>query len=126
MTAALLIATIVLVVIGYATYRLIHRGQRDEADRAERGEQREQNEYAHSRQGQPLIEPQGGSGGPDANAVHHEYKVSNGGPAAISELRLWIEDSDGRTVSAVAGGATVVVPGGSPVFVGVDVPQPLP
>jgi hypothetical protein len=92
----------------------------DERD-ADRG-QREEDEARLRRRGNPIVTPQGVSGGPSAERVRHEYKIENAGSATISALKLWIADSTGKSVSTLAGGLGLVIPpGGSPQFAGVEV-----
>jgi hypothetical protein len=76
--------------------------------------------------GKPVVAQGPLKGGPTANPVHHEFEVTNAGQAAITHLWLWIEDGQGRCVSSGSVGATALPPGGRPVFVAIDVRQPLP
>ncbi len=52
--------------------------------------------------------------------------MRNAGQVAITHLWLWIEDGQGCCVSSGSVGATVLPPAGRPVFVAIDVRQPLP
>jgi hypothetical protein len=101
------------------------RQQRAER-REERRERREEDEALARRRGRPVVVPQGGSGGPTANPVRHDYAVQNGGQATITELWLWIEDTEGNVVSTRAGGPIALAPGETLVQMSVEVRQPLP
>lgn len=94
--------------------------------RAGRAERREEEDFAARRRAQPIILPRGGSGGPTADPVRHEYLIRNGGAAPITELWLWIEDAEGRAVSSRSGGRIVVGPGEATAIIAVELRQPLP
>lgn len=88
--------------------------------------QREDVEAAERRRGRPVVVPRGGSGGPTADAVRHDYLIRNSGYATITEVWLWIVDSERNVVSTPAGGQLVIAPGDAPVHMAVEVRQPLP
>jgi hypothetical protein len=142
--AATLTVAIVAVVVAGGSLALAFRADRrakraerraqlaeeraEQADEREaRREQREVEEAVARRRGKPVVMQRGGSGGPTAPSVAHDYLVRNAGRATISELWLSIEDADGTTVSAYdAGGLMAVVPADAPVLMTVEVRQPLP
>jgi hypothetical protein len=120
-----------LVAIGIALGSLVLAARADRrAYRAEHRDERrltrEEREHAERRRGKPVVVPRGGSGGPAANPVRHDYEVRNGGEATITALTLWIEDAEGNAVSTEAGGAIVLAPGDPPAHMAVEVRQPLP
>lgn len=129
MAGIALVASVVAVLISlvalWFTYRADQRGER-ELDLTERQDQRQADEAVERRRGRPVITPRGGSGGPTADRVRHEYEVRNAGQAAITSLELWIVDENGVAVSTRAGGLMVLAPNDAPVHAGVDVPQPRP
>jgi hypothetical protein len=90
-------------------------GAEDRAERAdereERRDERDAEEAVARRRGKPVVVERGGSGGPAASAVRHDYAVRNAGQATISELWLWIEDESGNAVSTRADGTIALVPG---------------
>jgi type II secretory pathway pseudopilin PulG len=100
------------------------RAQRAEQREARR-EEREKTEAAARLRGRPIVTPRGGSGGPTANPVRHDFEVRNAGESTIAELSLWIEDVEGEPISTQAGGAVVLAPGELAHFA-VEVRQPLP
>ena len=73
-----------------------------------------------------MVIPRGGSGGPTADPVRHDYEVRNGGRATITSLQLWIIDGAGQPVSTTAGGDLVLAPNDAPAHMAVEVRQPLP
>jgi hypothetical protein len=92
---AALIVSLVAVGIAVGSLLLAVRADR----RAYRAEHRDdlrlqREEAAERRRGKPVVVPWVGSGGPTANSLRHEYLVRNDGNAAITEVRLWIEDSE--------------------------------
>jgi hypothetical protein len=95
-------------------------------EREERRERREVEDAVARRRGKPVVMERGGAGGPSANLVRHDYAVRNAGQAPISEIWLWIEDAEGKVVSARSGGQIALVAGDPVVHMTVDVPQPLP
>lgn len=95
--------------------------------REQRRERREEAEAAALRQARPVVTPRGGSGGPTADRIQHNYEVRNTGQAAITELWLWIENGEGKAVSTRAGGALVLAAGDPPAHMAIEVIQkPLP
>lgn len=120
-----------LVAIGIAFGSLILAVRADRrAYRAEHRDelrlQREQADAAERRRGRPVVTPRGGSGGPTADRVRHDYMIRNGGNATITEVWLWIVDGEGNVVSTRAGGQLALAPGDPPAHMAVEVPQPLP
>jgi hypothetical protein len=60
--------------------------------RAELREQREEDAASARRSGRPIVVPRGGSGGPAADRVRHDYMVRNGGEDGA------VADSEGEHV----------------------------
>jgi hypothetical protein len=73
-----------------------------------------------------VVVPTGGSGGPTADSVRHDYQIRNGGNAVITEVWLWIVDGEGNVVSTKAGGRLAQAPDDPPAHMAVEVRQPLP
>lgn len=129
MDVAAFILALIAVAISLGSLRLARRADRREDRAAERGERKEERDIVEAtarRQGRPIVTPRGGSGGPTANPVRHDYEIRNGGQATITELGLWIVDGEGETVSTRAGGALALAPGDPPARMAVEVRQPLP
>lgn len=129
MEVAALVVSLVAIGIAFGSLILAVRADR-RAYRAEHRDelrlQHEQAEAEERRRGRPVVVPRGGSGGPTANPVRHDYEIRNGGNATITELWLWIVDGDGNVVSTRAGGPLALAPGDPPAHMAVEVRQPLP
>jgi hypothetical protein len=128
MAAVALAVAILAVLIAFGSYLLARRAdaraQNAEA-REDRREKRESDDVRYRRSGRPVLSPNGTSGGPTAPEVAHSYMLQNGGQATITELGLWIEDAEGKTVSTRAGGRMALAPDAA-AAIGVEVRQPLP
>jgi hypothetical protein len=125
---AALVVSVVAVGIALGSLALAVRADR-RAGRAEGRDtqrlQREEAEAAERRRAKPMVMERGGSGGPTADAVQHNYLVRNGGSATMTELRLWIVDGEGKTASSLAGGQFALAPGEA-AHIGVEIRQPIP
>jgi hypothetical protein len=107
---AALIVSLVAVGIALGSFALAVRADR-RAGRADRRDTRrlQREEAAERRRGKPVVVPSPVSGTLAANC--HEYEVRNPGNAAITEVQLWIVDSEKNVVSTRAGGQNVLAPG---------------
>jgi hypothetical protein len=125
--AAAFIVSLAAAGIAFGSLLLAMRADR-RAYRAEHRDElrlhREEAEAAERRRGKPIVMTRGGSGGPTASLVCHNYTVRNGGNATITELELWIADSAGNAVSTRAGGALVLAPGDPPLHTAVETRPP--
>ena len=129
MDAAALIVSVVALGIAFASLRLAIRADRldHRAERRdERRMEREELEAAERRRGRPVVIPKGGTGGPAADVVRHDYLVRNSGHVTITELWLWIMDGEGSVVSTRAGGPVPIGPLDGPVHMSVEVRHPIP
>jgi hypothetical protein len=93
-------------------------------ERAVRAERRDEEAAAARRRGIPIVTATGGSSGSTADPIVHSYDVRNGRQTVITELRLWIEDSEGEPVSTGAGGPMALAPSDPPAELSVNASHP--